>query len=211
MKSAVFWDVTPCGSCKNLLTRAIRRNVPEDGIFQKIMEHLAENFQKLDTERMTESLTSDNPPISPLTNIGKTATTQEKLNAFAGTLEHIATNSGVECTVGVSTVQVVNDFPEQALADRMRATNHSEIAWIVCHVKLRKAAAPEGIPNIIRQHLLRLVLKWISKLFNTSLALNDFLRNGKWLNCSATEARQRSRVLTELYTSVPIEFFRRII
>jgi hypothetical protein len=39
MKNAVFWDVTPFGSCKNrrlgetsVLTRATRRNIPEDDI-----------------------------------------------------------------------------------------------------------------------------------------------------------------------------------
>jgi hypothetical protein len=39
MKIAVFWDVTPCGSCRNrrcggtsILTRATRRNIPEDSI-----------------------------------------------------------------------------------------------------------------------------------------------------------------------------------
>jgi hypothetical protein len=31
MKNAVFWDVTLCGSCKNV-TRATRRNIPEDCI-----------------------------------------------------------------------------------------------------------------------------------------------------------------------------------
>jgi hypothetical protein len=38
MKHAVFWDVTPCGYCKNrrfggtsVLTRATRHNIPKDG------------------------------------------------------------------------------------------------------------------------------------------------------------------------------------
>jgi hypothetical protein len=34
MKNGVFWVVTPCGSCK-VLTRATRRNNPEDTILFK--------------------------------------------------------------------------------------------------------------------------------------------------------------------------------
>jgi hypothetical protein len=39
MKNAVFWNVTPCGSCRNrcssktlVLTRATWHNIPEDGV-----------------------------------------------------------------------------------------------------------------------------------------------------------------------------------
>jgi hypothetical protein len=56
----------------------------------------------------------------------------------------------------------------------VRATNFSEIAWIVRHLKPRKAAGPDGIQNIILQHLPRLALKFIAKIFNSPLALNYF-------------------------------------
>jgi hypothetical protein len=52
----------------------------------------------------------------------------------------------------------------------VRATNHSEIAWIARHLKPHKAAGPDEI--IILQHLPRLVLKFIAKIFNRFLALN---------------------------------------
>jgi hypothetical protein len=48
-KSIVFWDVTPCGSCKNrrssemsVLTRTTLRNIPEDVIHHS---HRRENLK----------------------------------------------------------------------------------------------------------------------------------------------------------------------
>jgi hypothetical protein len=41
MKNDIFWDVTPCGSCKNL-TRATRYHIPEDDIFHS---HHRENLK----------------------------------------------------------------------------------------------------------------------------------------------------------------------
>jgi dihydrofolate reductase len=86
-----------------------------------------------DTWRITESLTNTNPNFPPLAISGRTVTEiQEKVNAFADSLEHIfTTNSDADRTFTISTEQVARDFLEQPLTDRMRATDPSEIAWIV--------------------------------------------------------------------------------
>jgi hypothetical protein len=82
-----------------------------------------------DTWRITKKLTKSNHNIPPLTSNGKSATTtQEKLNLFADTLEHVfTTNPDVDHSFTVRTEQEVNDFLKQPLADRVRATNLSEI------------------------------------------------------------------------------------
>jgi hypothetical protein len=81
----------------------------------KIIEHLAENF----TRPGHQSLTNAYPNIPPLTINGKTAnTTQEKLKAFADTLQHILnTNPDVDHSFTVNDEQVVNYFIKQLLAD----------------------------------------------------------------------------------------------
>jgi hypothetical protein len=58
--------------------------------------------------------------------------------------------------------QELNNFHEQSLTDRVRATTGSEIAWIVRHIKPRKATWTDKIQNTILEHLPR-----------TLLAIND--------------------------------------
>jgi hypothetical protein len=112
--------------------------------WQKTLQSLNTNNIK-DTWRIIKSLTNDNPNIPPLTINGKTAyTTQEKLNAFGDTLDHIfTTNPDVDNSFTVQTEQTVNDFLKQPMKDRVRPTNHSEISWIVRHLKPRKASGPD--------------------------------------------------------------------
>jgi hypothetical protein len=137
-----------------------------------------ENFAGLDTNnmkdtwRITRNLTNTNSNIPPLTVNGKTATTiQEKRNAFADILEQIfTTNSDVDRTFIVS----MEGFLETPLTELGRTRNYSEIASVARHLKPRRAIGPDGIQNIILQHLLRLVLKFIAKIFNGSHALNYF-------------------------------------
>jgi hypothetical protein len=69
---------------------------------------------------------------------------------------------------------LINDLHKQPLTDRVRTTDHSEIAWIVGCLKPLKAAGPDGIQNIILQHLQRIILKLVAEIFNRSLALNCF-------------------------------------
>jgi hypothetical protein len=97
-----------------------------------------------ETWRVTKTLTESNPNIPPLTINGKTTTTtQEKLKCFANTLEHVFTiNPDFDHSFTVNTEQEVNDFLKLTLADRVRATNLSEIAWIFRHLKPLKAAGP---------------------------------------------------------------------
>jgi hypothetical protein len=134
-----------------------------------------------DAWRITNGLTNSNPNIPTLTINGKPATTiQEKLNTFANTFEQLfSTNSDVDHTFTVSAEQVVNGFLTQPLIEKVRSANYSEIAGMVSHRNPRKAAGPDGIKNIILQHLPRLVPKTIVKIVNRSLALHDFLTQWK--------------------------------
>jgi hypothetical protein len=143
--------------------------------WQKTLKSLNTNNMKY-TWKITKCLTNDNPNIPTLTINDKTAyTTQEKLNTFGDTLEHIfATNPDVDNYFTVRTEQTVNDFLKQPMKDRVKPTNHSEISWIFRHLKPRKASGPDGIQNIILQHLPRLVFKFIAKIFNRSLELSYF-------------------------------------
>ncbi|PNF17515.1 hypothetical protein B7P43_G13165, partial [Cryptotermes secundus] len=175
-------------------------------IKEKLSNTWQNSLQELDTNnmretwRITKSLTNTNFNIPPLTINGKTVTeTQEKVNASADILEQIFTiNSDADRTFTFSTEQVVNDFLTQPQIDRMRAPNHSEIAWIVRHLKPRKAAGPDGIQNIILQHLPRFVFKFIAKLFNRSLALNYFPTQWKKeKNYDASRTRQRPHFPTK--------------
>jgi hypothetical protein len=85
----------------------------------------------------------------PLIVNGKTTNTiQDKLKVFADSLEHIfSTNPVADQPFTENTEQAVNDFLTQPLTERLRPTNHSEIAWLTRHLKPRKAPGPDGIQN----------------------------------------------------------------
>jgi hypothetical protein len=95
------------------------------------------------------------------------------MKPFCDIFEHVfTTNPDVDHYFTVNIEQEVNYFLKHTLADRVRTTNLFEIAWIFHHLKPRKAAGPDEMKNII--HLPRPALKFIAKIFNSSLALNYF-------------------------------------
>jgi hypothetical protein len=160
-------------SLKEQIDTAIKEQL--SNTWQKTLQGL-DTKNMTDTWRITKHFTNDHPTIPPLNINSKVAvTTQEKLKAFADTLELIfTTNPESDHSFTVSTEQAVNEFLKQPVTDRVRDTNHSEISWLVRHLKPRKAAGPDEIQNIILQHLPRPVFRFIAKIFNTSLALNYF-------------------------------------
>jgi hypothetical protein len=93
--------------------------------------------------------------IPPLKHNGKIAiTNQEKVNMFADTSEEIfATNPDVDANLIVSTEQVITEFLKQPLQASARPTSHSEIEWIICHLKPCKAPSLDGLENIILKTL----------------------------------------------------------
>jgi hypothetical protein len=134
-----------------------------------------------DTWRITKCLTNANPNIPPLT-MCTVCTTQEKLNAIGDTLEHMfTTNPDVDNSFTDITERIVNYFLKQPVTDRVRPTNHSEISWIVRHLKSNIASGPDGIQNIILQHLPLSVFKLIVKIVNRSLELNYLYFPAGWI------------------------------
>jgi hypothetical protein len=90
-----------------------------------------------DTWRITKRLIRDSLNIPPLTYNGSTAiTAPEKLKVFADSLQQIfTTNPDKNRPFTVLNEQLVKDFLTQPLTDRLRLTNHSEIGWLVRHLK----------------------------------------------------------------------------
>jgi hypothetical protein len=103
-------------SLKEQIHSAIKEQVSNTR--QKTLQGLDTNNMN-DTWKISKRLTKDNHNIPPLTINEKTAnTTQEKLKAFADTLDHIfTTNPDVDHSFTVSTEQVVIDFLKQPLTD----------------------------------------------------------------------------------------------
>jgi hypothetical protein len=161
------WDTLRTQRQRNhdISLRPLICSLEQFGNERTVIEHLTETLQWLETNNMkvmwreTKSLTG-----TPLTINGKTATTiQEKLNAFADALEETFTAcSDIDHAFTVSSEQIANDFLKQPLANRVRATNHSEIAWIIRNLKPRKTSGSDGVQNIILQHLPRLLLRFIA-------------------------------------------------
>jgi hypothetical protein len=128
-----------------------------------------------------KGLTNTSHKIPHLKHNGKTAIrNQENANLFADTLEEIHTaNQHVDTNFAISMEQAVAEFLKHPLQVSTKPTNNSEIEWIICHFKSRKAAGSGGIQNIILKHLPPLVLKCIAKTYNKSLlTLNYF--PAKW-------------------------------
>jgi hypothetical protein len=158
----------------NITLRSLINSLKEQMV-SAIEEQLSNTWQKTiqkvgttntkDTWSTHRCLTNTNPNIPPLTINRKTAITiEEKLNAFADNLKQIFTiNPDIHHTFTVSTEHSVNDFLKHLLTVWVRATNHSEIAWIVSHLEPSKAPGPDGTQNIILQHLPQLFSNLLTK------------------------------------------------
>jgi hypothetical protein len=105
-------------SIKEQIDSAIKEQL--SNTWKKTLQSLNTNNMK-DTWRITKCLTNANPNIQPLPINDKTAyITQEKLNAFGNTLEHIfTTNPDFDNSFTVRTEQIVNDFVKQPMTDRV--------------------------------------------------------------------------------------------
>jgi hypothetical protein len=151
-------------------------------IKQQVSDSWSQSLQALnttnmrDTWRITKRLTREPLNITPLTYNGFTAITiPDKLKAFADSLQKAFTanpDNNKHFTLHIE--QLVQDFLHQPFSGRERPTNPSEVAWLIRHIRPRSAPGPDGIQNIVLQHLPQAAFKFIATLFNKSLALSYF-------------------------------------
>jgi hypothetical protein len=143
-------------------------------IKQQVSDSWSQSLQALDTTKALNQGTSEHPP--PLTYNGFTAITiPDKLKAFSDSLQKALTanpDNNKHFTLQIE--QLVQNFLDKPFSGRVRPTNPSEVAWLIRHTRPRSAPGPEGIQNIVLQHLPKAAFKFIATLFNKSLALNYF-------------------------------------
>jgi hypothetical protein len=151
-------------------------------IKQQVATSWSQSLQALDssnlrdTWRLTKRLTREPLNIPPLTHNGFTAITiPEKLKAFADSLQKAFTvNPDNDKDFTLHIEQLVHEFLAKPFTGKIRPTIPFEVAWLIRHARPRSAPGPDGIQNIVLQHLPQSVFKFIATIMNCSMALNYF-------------------------------------
>jgi hypothetical protein len=84
------------------------------------------------------------------------------------------TNPDINPNFSKVTEDAVTNFLNQPFTTSVRKTNPHEICWLIRHLKPPKAAGPDGIQNIVIQHLPLKALKYIATIYNAPITKNYF-------------------------------------
>ena len=164
----------------NALRIQIRREMQEhvSNTWDNVLENLdTTNMRK--TWNITKKILHQRTELPPIiTQNGPIETPEDKAEVFANHLHKTfkPNRDNIDNQFTENTRMLVKTFMRTHPLKIIRKTITAEVNWQIRHLKGRKAPGPDGIQNIVLQHLPQLAIAYLTKIINAIMDMQIYPR-----------------------------------